>query len=218
MKTVIVACRTLEIELRFAMRKTGIDHPIEWIESGLHNVPSELTARLQSLLDGIEAQRVLFSLGFCGNSLNGIRVGGFELIIPRVDDCISLLLGSVKTRTEISGKYAAYYLTEGWIRGGRNLWSEYLSSVDKYGEEEARDIMEMMLSHYRSLVLLDSGAEPIEPLVDKTKIIAETLGLQQVVVPATVAYLEQLLTGPWDRGRFLVKAPGESITAKDMHL
>jgi len=218
MNTVVVACRTLEDELRFAMKKTGIDYPVEWIESGLHNTPEILAERLQGALDSIVAQRVLAVFGFCGNSMRGIKAGGFELIIPRVDDCISLLLGSVKARTEISGKHAAYFLTEGWIRGKRSLWAEYQYALEKYGEEQALSLADMMLHNYRTLGLLDSGVQPIEPLIEKTKIVADTLGLTQMVIPATVSYLEELLTGPWVENRFLVKAPGETVTAGDLYL
>jgi hypothetical protein len=213
---VIVACKTLEAELLFAMRKARLDYPVEWLEAGMHNDTEKLAVSLQGALDRIEAQRVLVVMGFCGNSVQGIRAGGFELIIPRVDDCISLLLGSVQARAEISSKYAAYFLTEGWMRGKRNLWAEYQETLEKYGEEKAQSVSEMMYSHYRTLCLLDNGVEPIEPLVEKTKIIADILGLEQIVIPATIAYIERLLTGPWEKDRFLIKTPGESITATDL--
>jgi len=217
LKTAIVACKTLEAELLFTMGKAGVSYPVEWIESGLHYTPDKLTEKLQEILDNTEAQRVLVVLGFCGNSVQGIRAGGFELIIPRVDDCISLLLGSVKSRAEVSGKYAAYFLTEGWMRGKRNMWEEYQDTLRKYGEEQARYVAEMMYRHYRTLCLLDSGVEPIIPLIDKTKIIADTLGLKQQVIPATVDYIEKLLTGPWEESKFLIKPPGETITAEDLY-
>ena len=218
METVIVACKTLEAELRFAQKKTGIKHPVEWIESGLHNAPEKLNVKLQDALDSIKAQRVLAVIGFCGNSIQGIKARGFELIIPRVDDCISLLLGSVKARTRISGKLAAYFLTEGWMHGERNLWVEYKYAVDKFGEELAMSVAEMMFCNYRTLGLLDCGIEPIEHLIDKTKIIAETLNLKQIVIPASVAYIEELLTGPWNESKYVVKYPGESVTVQDLWL
>jgi hypothetical protein len=218
MNTVIVACKTLEAELRYAMEKTGINYTVEWIESGLHNTPKLLTERLQVIFNGIASRRVLVAMGFCGNSVQGVTAGSFELIMPRADDCISILLGSVKARTDISVKHAAYFLTDGWLRGERNLWTEYLYTVDKYGEEEAESIAKMMFANYRTLGLLDSGAESIEQLIEKTKIIAETLGLEQAVFPATTTYLEELLTGPWDESRFLIKAPGETVTSKDLLL
>ena len=215
-KTAIVACKTLEAELRHAMEKTGVSYPVEWIEPGLHNVPEKLRMRLQETLDGASARRVLFAMGFCGNSVLGIKAGGFELIIPRVDDCISLLLGSTGARAGISGSHAAYFLTGGWMRGKRNLWAEHKRTLDEHGEEQARSVAEMMFRNYRTLCLLDCGAGPIEPLIDDTKTIADTFGLKQMVIPATVKYLEELLTGPWPESRFVVKAPWESITSGDL--
>jgi len=218
MKTIIVACKTLENELRFAMEKTGTTFPVRWIESGLHNVPDFLACSLQRILDRVEAQRVLIAMGLCGHFAKGIRAGRFELIIPRADDCISLLLGSTKARNKISAERAAYFLTEGWLRGERNMWEEYRCSLEKYGEEQAQEIASMMIGSYRSLALLDNGIDPIDPLIEKVRVIAETLKLEQIVIPATTEYLEQLLTGPWPDDKFLVKARGESITAEDLYL
>ena len=218
MKTVVLTCKTLEDEINFAIEKTGISYPVEWLESGLHNTPKKLYARIQEYLDSVEADRVLVAMGFCGNSVLGLRTRNFELIIPRVDDCITLLLGSMRTRTKISQEHKAYFMTEGWMRGERNLWVEYKYMVDKYGEEQAKSISEMMFGHYRTLGLLDVGTKPIEPLLQSTRIIADTLNLKQKVFAASVAYIEQLLTGPWPEDRFLIKAPNEEIKAEDLCL
>jgi hypothetical protein len=216
MKTVIIACRTLEDELRYAMKKTGVTYPVQWLESGLHEIPKKLNEKLQEVLDQIDAQRVLLVLGTCGNAVLGIRTGDFELIMPRVDDCISLLLGSVRNRTAISDEYAAYFLTDGWMRGERNLWVEYQYTADKYGESEAQNIMNLIYRHYRTLALLDSGTVPIGPLVESTKIIADTLKLEQKIIPATISYIELLLTGPWNGAAFIVKLPHETIVDEDL--
>ena len=218
MISTIVACKTLEDELNDAIRKTGKTYPIEWLESGLHNTPKILRTRLEEILAGIEADRVYVAMGFCGNSIEGVRSGNFELVIPRVDDCISLLIGSVKRRVEISNRYAAYFLTEGWMRGERNLWVEYEYTVNKYGKEMALSIAESLYGHYRTLGILDSGVGDLEGLLEKTKIIAETLKLEQQVIPASTTYLCRLLQGPWPEDMFLIKKPGEAITLKDLSI
>lgn len=217
MKTAIVACRTLEDELNFAINKTGTTYPVEWIESGLHNTPKKLKARLSELLYGMNVERVLLVMGFCGNSIQGIKTGNFELIVPRVDDCISLLIGSLKERNDVSRKHAAYFLTDGWMRGERNIWVEYQYAVHKYGENEAKNIADLMYGHYRTLGILDAGVNPINPLIESTKIIADTLNLEQKVIPASVSYIGQLLTGPWPEDKFIVKGPKEEITDSDLH-
>ena len=216
MKNIIVACKTLEAELNEAMSFTRVEYPLLWLESGLHNTPKKLKTKLMEILSEISADRVLLALGFCGNSIEGIRAGDFELIIPRVDDCISLLIGSVKKRLEISNELAAYFLTEGWLRGERNLWVEHRYAVDKYGEEMAQSIAETLYGHYRTLGILDSGVDDMRSLLEKTEIIAETLKLEQRVIPATTAYLRQLLSGPWPEDMFLIKSPGSEVTMADL--
>jgi hypothetical protein len=217
MKNVIVACKTLEDELSDAIRKTGKSYPTEWLESGLHTTPKKLNERLRELLSAIEADRVLLVMGFCGNSIEGVKAGNFELIIPRVDDCISLLIGSMEERVRVSAENAAYFLTEGWLRGEYNIWVEHEYTVNKYGEETARYIADTLYGHYRTLGILDSGVNAMEPLLEKTKIIADTFKLEQKVIPASTAYIRRLLTGPWPEDRFIVKRPGEEITAKDLY-
>ncbi len=218
MKTAVIACKTVEDELTCAMERTGSRFPILWLEQGLHNVPQMLNDAVQTALDAADADRVLLAMGFCGNSLRGLRVPVTELIVPRVDDCISLLLGSVKRRLEISRAYSAYFFTEGWLRGERNIWVEHQHMLETYGEELTEELEKSMFGHYRTLGLLDCGIKPVEPLVEGTKMIADGLHLTQQVIPASVGYLEELLTGPWPEERFLTVRGGRTITDEDMLL
>ena len=218
METAIIACKTIEDELHHAMRETGCGYPVVWLESGLHNVPEQLRSAVQDALDGLDAERVLLAMGFCGNSLAGVRARSGEVIVPRVDDCISLLLGSVKRRLEISQEYAAYFFTEGWLRGERNIWVEHQHMLETYGEEITEELEKSMFGHYRTLGLLDCGEKPVEPLIEATKMIADGLHLRQQVIPASVGYLKDLLTGPWPAERFLTVPRGGEITAADLSL
>lgn len=216
METAVIACKTIETELGAAMAATGKDYPVLWLESGLHNDPQRLNARLREELGKLRGGRALLAMGFCGNSVNGLRAEGFELVIPRADDCITLLLGGTERRARITRELAAYFLTEGWLRGEQNLWVEYRHTVKKYGEKRAKRISEVMYSHYRTLALVDTGAEPVGPLLESTRIIAETLGFAQEVIPGTLSWLEELLTGPWGEPRFIVKRDGESVNLDDL--
>ena len=102
MKTVIVACRTLQAEIELAQKNTGTSYSVEYIESGLHERPKKLSAIVQELLDTLDADRVLLCLGQCGNAMISIKAGAFEMILPKVDDCLSLLLGSTRNKSRIS--------------------------------------------------------------------------------------------------------------------
>jgi hypothetical protein len=151
---------------------------------------------------------VLLAFGFCGNSVAGLKNGDFELIIPRVDDCITLLLGSYDRR--VSAKNT-YFLTKGWLQGESNIWTDYKYSMKKYGPETGKMIMDMMLEHYTDLGILDTGAYPLDVFAEETRAIAQTLNLTHKVLPASFEYLSELLTGPWLAERFLHIAPGQEI-------
>lgn len=215
MLTTIIACKTIEKELLAAVEKTGVMYPVLWLESGLHNSPKKLKARLTELLETVTEGRVLLAMGSCGNSLDGVVSEHTQLIVPRVDDCISILLGSLQQRQKMSSELAAYFLTEGWMRGERNLWVEHLKMVEKYGEEQAMVIVEMLYGHYRTLALVDCGTSSMEELLEESLEMAKTMSLQQKIVPGTLSYLQQLLTGPWPEDRFAVKEPGEALSMYD---
>ena len=215
MDTLIISCKTLEDELELAMKNTGTEYPVEYIDSGLHERPKKLAEAVTEHFENVSAKRVIMPLGQCGNSLIGIRTGAFELIMPKVDDCLSLLIGSTEEKARIGAEDHAFFMTEGWLRGESTIMSQYARSVEKYGEDTALAIMEMMYEHYTTIGLIDAEAAPIDRLYEETAHMAELLGLTRKIYPGTVKYIEDLLTGPWDSERFIVKGPFETITADD---
>lgn len=219
MNTTIIGCKTLQDELETALQITGLSYPIIWIESGLHNTPDKLRARLQETFSEItDSERVLVAMGFCGNSVQNLKAGNFEVIIPRVDDCITLLLGSVQRREEIARQKGTYFLSKGWLNGEQNIWAEYQYAQKKYGVRRTKSLYREILKHYKRLGILDTGCYPIEKLMEETKEIAATLELEQEKLGASLDYLVQLLKGPWPAGRFLTVAPNAIIEYRDLWL
>lgn len=216
MSTLIISCKTLEGELKAAMEQTGCCYEVLWLESGLHNVPRLLNERIQNLLNQcVGYDTVLLAMSFCGKSVEGLHTGSFRLIIPRCDDCISLLLGSVERRTEYLG---SYFLTEGWLRGERNIWKEYQMCLEKYGAQRGKRIFSAVLANYHKLTLIDTGCYDMIAAERQSRRIAESLKLEYTCVPGTLDYLKALLTGNWDPNRFLQVAQNSTVTASDCTL
>ncbi len=212
MGTVLLACRTIEDEVLRVASETGFAGEVRWIESGLHNRPEVLRARLQEELDRIDgADTVLLAFGYCGNSLVGLTAGGFRLVFPRADDCITLLLGSCARRQEVSAEVGTYFLTKGWLEHETNLWAEHQAAVRKWGAERAERLRARMLAHYGRLAVVETGAYDLPAFVERTRPIAEALKLEHAVVPGSLLFLGKLLTGPWDED-FVSISPGETVT------
>ncbi len=203
MKTKILACATLKNELTFLCEKHALSYETIWIESGLHNRPKKLHERLQEELDQMkDCDRLLLAFGNCGNAVENLKKGSYELIYPRVDDCISLFFGSDEARNDYARVHKAIYMTQGWLDGESNIISEYQHMLEKYDKETADGVLEMMYGHYEELALLDTKVTDIDELWEETKSVEEFTKLQRRVVPATLSYLEQLLVGPWHEPEF----------------
>lgn len=218
MGTVVLACQTIKDELNLAVKETGVSHPIFFVESGLHNFPDSLRRRIQEEINRIDnVDTILMGFGYCGNSLIGIKSHRAGLVIPRVDDCISLLLGSYDLRKNISREMGTYFLTKGWLEYESNLLTEYERCVRRYGSEKALRIMKIMLQNYGRLVTIDTGAYPVEDFVSRTRDFADRLGMKHEIVGGSLRFLIKLLRGPWDE-EFIIIEPGREVTFEDMRI
>jgi len=208
MNACIIACRTLEQELLAAMSNTGCTYPVRWLTAGAHNIPQKRRAEIQQALDECSGfDTVLLAMSLCGSSVTGLRTHDFQLLVPRCDDCISVLLGSQLRRREYP---ATYFLTGGWLKGQENIWNEYRRTVDKYGTDRAKRIFSSMLSHYEYLAFVDTGCGDASEQIQE---IARELGLKYLRIPGTLSCLEDLLRGIGD-SRFVTVPPHTTVTAQ----
>lgn len=208
---VVLACQTISDELNLAMEITGADYPVCWVESGLHNSPQKLRVRIQEEIDKIDyASTVLLAFGYCGMALNGIKSQYARLILPKVDDCISLLLGSNKLRIDISMEKPTYFFTRGWIDGERSLLREYEYCVSKYGQKRGTEIMQIIFKEYKCMAVIDTGAFNPDECIVKTRNLAASFGLEHNIIKGSLKLFEKLLLGPWDKS-FIIAEPNEEI-------
>lgn len=130
-KTLVIGCRTTENELLAVMRAAGISYDLVWIEARLHNVKKKLNKALSDLISEAENyDTILFATGFCGNSVLGLESNHARLVLPRVDDCTSLLIGGTRNK---SSWMDSYFLTECWLKSKGNIWDEYKHAVARTG-------------------------------------------------------------------------------------
>ena len=217
MQTLILACNTIRGELEMAAAATGCPHSFVWVESGLHTVTDKLRQRLQEELDRMNGvRRVIVAFGLCGSAVVGLKSGDHELIIPRVDDCITLLLGSKSDRESCIRQGGVYFLTKGWLEGELNIWKQYQETVARFGPERTERVYKKMLAHYKFLGLIDTGAYDLAEVLPQAREISTTLKLELVTLKGTDRYLKRLLLGPWNRDKFLKIPP--STTIELMHL
>lgn len=160
---VILSCQVLEDLLaRFLPEEMARD--VVYMDYGLHRVPSKMTWTLQDALNSIEQPSlVVLGYGLCGNGLRGLKSGQHTLLVPRVDDCIALLLGSRRAYIrEFEAAPGTYYLSKGWLESGSHPLLEYQEYVPKYGPEQAMWLMDQQYQHYERLVLVAHSQADLE--------------------------------------------------------
>lgn len=160
---VVIACQVLQDMLE-RMLPPDVAAQVTFMDYGLHRVPSKMTWTLQDALDGIEEPSlVLLGYGLCGNGLNGIQAGKHTLLVPSVDDCIAMLLGSRQAYLrEFEDSPGTYYLSKGWLESGSHPLKEYNEYVVKYGTEDANWIMDQQYQHYRRIALVAHSEGDLE--------------------------------------------------------
>lgn len=204
----IIACEMLRPEIEAILKKMGSDDEVIWIEPALHVTPQLLNLRLQEVFDTItDCKRVKMPFGDCGGALKGLVTGDYETIIPNVDDCLTLLLGSMQRRVQISREMPTFYLSLGWVKQKSNIIDAYYDMVEKYGEDTAKMLAETMYGSYKRVALIDTGVGDYFELLSYEKTLKDLFGFEKYPVKGTTAYLEKLFSGPWSDGDFRVIPP-----------
>jgi len=212
MRRTVIACETIEGELQ-RLLPPGVE--LRVLDRGLHQTPRRLTESIQREIDSANADEVLLGYGLCGGGIAGLRASNCRLVVPRVDDCISILLGSAERyREEFQREPGTYWLSEGWIENARDPYREYQRSREKYGEETARWLAAEMMRGYRRLALIDTGVCPVDRLRGYAREFAAFFRLEYVEMVGSDALLRSLLffreTAP---GLVVVVEPGGTVSA-----
>jgi hypothetical protein len=163
MPVVIIACKVLQSLLQ-ELAPAEVAQNAVFMDYGLHRQPGKMTRELQEKIDGIEAPSlILLGYGLCGKGLAGIKSGRHTLKIPRVDDCIAVLLGSRQAyRREFNAVPGTYYLSKGWLESGSHPLKEYEEYSEKYGREKSAWIMDQQYKHYKRLALVGHSQSDLE--------------------------------------------------------
>jgi len=210
----LIACETIIKEMSHLLPK---DLEIYTIASGLHLHPEKLKVHLQDMIDEITAESEIIILGFglCSMAAVGLKADDSTLVIPRVDDCIALFLGSQdEYKNQRKKEPGTYYLSKGWIEGGVTLTEEFGYTEERLGKRAAGIVMKRMLANYTRLAYIYMGKKDQEKFREYSKKEANKLGLRYDEIKGTMRLIEKMLHGPWDE-EFVVAPPGQTIQLKD---
>jgi hypothetical protein len=213
-RTKVIACATV-IEEMIPIIPPGI--VLEVLDFGLHLHPENLKKTLQEAIDTscADFDQIILGYGLCSMAIVGLTARDCTLVVPRVDDCIAIFLGSKDAYTKQARKEpGTYYLTKGWIEVYDTPFEEHQRLVEKYGQEKADHIMGVMLKHYTRLAYIDTGQRDQERYREYAQLTAGKFNLRYEEIPGSDTLIRKLIFGPWD-DEILVVPPGHTIAYQD---
>ena len=210
-RTKVIACATV-IEEMLPLLPSGVVH--QTLDFGLHVNPEELRRTLQDAVDASAAEMdtIILGYGLCSQAVIGLQANGCTLVVPQVDDCIAIFLGSrAAYRQQSRAEPGTYYLTKGWIEVGDSPFAEYDRLVERYGQAQADRVISIMLRNYSQQALINTGQYELERYRDYARRTAARFGLRYEEIEGSTELVKKMVYGPWD-DEFVVAAPGQTIS------
>jgi len=241
MKNLAIVCDVMKNEfIKYgAAEENNLD--CIFMEQHLHNTPDLMTVKLQEAIDNASKNydKILLGYGLCSNGVVGLKSDNSEILIPKVDDCISLFLGSKKRYLEEFKKDpATYYLCKGWIEYGGDpyrgylVWTNQESKIPegwirqkeiygrRYDSEMAKFLFVEMMKNYNQITLIDNDdIEEIHMKYTKNMVAFMSGMLDREInlkiLKGSSEFLEKLVKCQYDGDNFLKFEPGRKILQED---
>lgn len=208
----VIACEVLRYQIEVLGK---IDHDIIYLQQGLHRSPHLLQQNIQETIEkNKNYDTLLLAYGLCSNAIIGIKSNPTQtLVIPKVDDCIGISMGSrEKYYDEFENSPGTYYFTQGWIEAGSDPLKDYYACIPRYGEETALWAACESIKHYSRACLIKTKGEKTEE-IEYVRSFADFFKLKYEEIEGSLDYLQKLIKGPWD-DNFVIVKNGQEITFK----
>ena len=215
MKKAFIACGLLKPDLDILLDEIKPDLEIIWLESKLHSVPEKLKNEIQAAVDSLEGyDQILLSYALCGNALIGLTATTADVIYLKTDDCISVIMCEHPCLGELRRR--SIFTNRSWLASSTMGSDDIAQAYQKYGEERAKEIIDMMYVHYKNTVYMQTEEEVESEASSAAQKLAERTTTELIYEPASLNAYRALLKGE-DHELIHTLKKGESLKFNDFY-
>lgn len=217
--TVILSCSSLLLHVEAAQTKMHTRFPVVNLDRRLHAEPKRMRSSILETLDALppSCETVLAAMGYCGGSWNHIPLSR-RVVIPKVDDCITLLLHTDDT-PHGNLKEAGHMYFRDCDTGAYSIEGMKEEICRTYGMEFGTSIFGSWFQNYTNADIIDTGVYDCysEEYVTEAQKNADLIRCSLGYVEGSNRILEKLVSGQWD-AQFIVLESGQEMTEQDFGL
>ena len=217
--TVMLSCSSLLLHVEAAQTKMHTRFPVVNLDRRLHAEPKRMRSSILETLEALppSCETVLAAMGYCGGSWNHIPLSR-RVVIPKVDDCITLLLHTDDT-PHGNLKEAGHMYFRDCDTGAYSIEGMKEEICRTYGMEFGTSIFGSWFQNYTNADIIDTGVYDCysEEYVTEAQKNADLIRCSLGYVEGSNRILEKLVSGQWD-AQFIVLESGQEMTEQDFGL
>lgn len=211
-KTVILGCSSLKEYIDEAQRKVNTNYPAFYLNRLYHRDPNEMREHIINTLTTIDkdVDTILVAMGHCGGSWDGVKAP-CRLVIPKIDECVSLLLQNTdEVKSDLKEPGHLYVREKDPMK--ENFHAIFDKLTKNLDEETKKRYHEDWKKYYHEIDIIDTKINDCRR-ADYVRVVkedADWLGAKLGFVEGGTYLLEKLFTGRWDE-QFTILERGEQI-------
>lgn len=219
MNAVIITCSSMKMYVDAAQSSQNTSFPVVTIDRLFHVEPEKMKQEVAGEMEKLspDVDTVLVAMGFCGGVWDHVTFSR-RVVIPRVDDCVSMLLhvdDHYHPNLKETGHMYLYEQNPEDFSALR-LMRDYSDMDAEFAGMDREMLFHMWFDNYHFLDIIDTGMNDCysEEYAAAAQENADQMEAALDYVTGSNRILEKLVSGRWDE-QFLVAEPGHVIRHGD---